>query len=185
MRPESYSYRNPDLSSDRINVAFDELPSDKIEKEIENNLAQRRYALSARVIADELDGIIFRLQRHAGRNPLPSDTADETGNEVRLKKSTSPGEARAKLIGALTAHHGYGGVGQLKGDPIGVKALARLARVSAGSASAFYKQEFRGLDAYKRVCNDFRRLHSALKALNGEYSPHELFRRDPDDTDKD
>jgi len=102
----------------------------------------------------------------------------------KAKRSTARGEAQAKIIAALTAHHQYTNGGCSNLAPIGVRELARMAstrqaKVSAGSASAFFKKQFQGHDKYKARCNNPSELVLSLKLLNGEISPCSLFGRDP------
>lgn len=98
---------------------------------------------------------------------------------TKSKKSTVKGEARAKLIAALSLHHKYQEGSCLNTEPIGCNELARQAQVSQGSATPFFKAEFKGYSAYKVVCRDPGRLAESLKVLNGEFSPQELYGRNP------
>jgi hypothetical protein len=91
------------------------------------------------------------------------------------KRSTERGEARAKLIAALTEHHQYANGSCLNQEPIGNNELARVAKVAKRTASAFFQKEFKGHAKYKAICADANRLISALKMLNGEFSPHILY----------
>lgn len=102
------------------------------------------------------------------------------------KASAASGDGRAKLVAALTAHHKYdGGCCQVLA-PIGNNQLARLAGVSTSTASEFFQERFQGHGKYKALCRDAGRLGMALKLLNGEYSPHDLYgRRPPGDDDRD
>jgi hypothetical protein len=102
------------------------------------------------------------------------------------KRSTERGEARTKLIAALTQHHQYNEGGCLNQEPVGVNELARAAEVAPSTASVFFDREFRGHDKYKALSRDVSRLAAALKLLNGEYAPHDLYgRRPPSDDDRD
>ena len=49
-----------------------------------------------------------------------------------------------------------------------------MADVAKRSASAFFKKEFLGHAKYKVLCNDPSRLVASMKALNGEFHPHEF-----------
>jgi len=124
-------------------------------------------------------------------NGLPAEPADVTPAPKKPKRSTEPGESRAKLIAALTKHHKYNDGGCLNQEHIGVRALARLADVDPSTALAFFNKEFNnrekgGHAKYKVVCRDARRLADSLKALNGEFSPHDLYgRRPPGEDDRD
>lgn len=96
------------------------------------------------------------------------------------KRSTQPGEARAKLVAALTRHHHYQDGGCLNLAPIGNNELARLAEVSESSASGFFRSAFGGHAKYRRFCTDSRLLVGALRMLNGEISPQWLSLDDPE-----
>lgn len=91
--------------------------------------------------------------------------------ETKPKASTVKGEARAKLIAALTLHHKYQDGGCLNLKRIGVNGLAREADVAPSSASVFFKREYGGHKRYTVLCRDPGRLVESLKVLNGEFSP--------------
>jgi hypothetical protein len=95
------------------------------------------------------------------------------------KRGTERGEARAKLIPALTLHHQYADGGCLNQEPINNNELARLAGVDKATASAFFKKEFGGHASYKRICRDSAQLAASIKHLNGEFTPQALFGRNP------
>jgi hypothetical protein len=102
------------------------------------------------------------------------------------KRSSERGEGRVRLISALTKHHRYADGGCLNQEPIGNNELARLADVSESTASAFFKHEFKGYAKYRAICRDAGRLADSFKALNGEFSPHDLYgRRPPGEDDRD
>lgn len=105
-----------------------------------------------------------------------------TAGTRKPKRSTEKGEGRTKLIAALTKHHQYAGGGCLNLEPIGNNELARLADVAKRTASAFFSKKFHGHTKYRSLCSDPTRLSAALKALNGEFQPHEFYdARTPDD----
>lgn len=106
---------------------------------------------------------------------------DDTHGKPKPKRSTERGEGRAKLIAALTKHHKYADGGCLNLEPIGNNELARLAGVDQATASAFFKQQFKGHGKYKATCADAGRLAVALKLLNGEFAPHLLYGGKPAD----
>jgi hypothetical protein len=107
----------------------------------------------------------------------PAGTPSET--PPAPKRSTEKGEAREKLISALNLHHQYADAGCLNCEPIGNNALARLANVSNSSASLFFNEEFEGHMRYRAVCRDSILLAAALKLLNNEFAPHNLYGRRP------
>jgi hypothetical protein len=102
--------------------------------------------------------------------------------EPTRKRSTERGEGRAKVIAALTKHHQYAD-GCLNLEPIGNNELAKLADVSPSTASAFFNEKFQGHTKYKTICRDSGRLATALKLLNNEFAPHDLYGRRPADED--
>jgi hypothetical protein len=91
------------------------------------------------------------------------------------KRSTEPGEGRAKLVAALTKHHRYGNGGCLNQEPINNNELARQAGVDKATASVFFKKEFGSHAKYRSLCQHAGLLAPSLKLLNGEYTPGELF----------
>lgn len=97
----------------------------------------------------------------------------------RVKRSASKGEARIKLIAALTQHHDYEAVSCLNQEPIGCNALAKLAEVSKGSASSFFCKEFGAHAKYCYVCGDVGKLAESLQLLNQELTPQSLLKYDP------
>jgi len=112
-------------------------------------------------------------------------TVGSESKPTNPKRSTKKGDAQAKLIAALSKHQEYQNGSCLNLDPIGVNALARLADVSPGSASKFFTDKFQGHDKYKIICLDAGRLADALKALNGDFAPHELYGRRPPNEGRD
>ncbi len=100
---------------------------------------------------------------------------------TKQKRSTEPGEAKAKIIAALTAHHKYEKGSCLHGEPIGVRVLASQADVSIGSVSEFFAEQFGSHANYKAACREAAMLGNSLRMLNGELTPSILFKRLPDD----
>jgi len=106
--------------------------------------------------------------------------SDAPGLPLKTKKrSTTGGDARTKLIAALTTHHGYDNGSCDNVEPIGNNALARLAEVANSTASAFLKKQFGGRSEYSRACADSCVLRSALKLLNQEYAPFHILGHEP------
>ena len=66
------------------------------------------------------------------------------------KRSTTKGEAKAKLVAALTKHHEYAEGGCLNQEPISVRKLAKKADVGIASASRFFKNVFKGHKKYEK-----------------------------------
>jgi len=108
------------------------------------------------------------------------------GGVGRSKRSTEKGEARLKITAALFHHHQYDGDSVLNDDPIGVNELHRLAGVSKGMVSTFFKKEFcpqnqsDGHARYRALCRDRRRLIAWLKTLdpNEKIRGHQLLNSD-------
>jgi hypothetical protein len=115
-------------------------------------------------------------------NP-PLHRAPEAHTATKPKRSTERGEGREKLISALTKHHDYADGGCLNLEPIGNNELARAAEVSTSTASSFFNRAFKGYTKYKALCRYSGRLADALKALNGDFAPHDLYGRRPADED--
>jgi hypothetical protein len=118
--------------------------------------------------------------------PAAVDNSRSTPARGKVKRSTVRGEGRDKLIAALTKHHKYADGGCLNLEFAGVNELARSAGVSSSTASVFFKAEFQGHEKYRAICRDAGKLADCLKALRGEFSPHELYgRRPPGEDDRD
>jgi hypothetical protein len=111
--------------------------------------------------------------------PGPDVLAPAAKTKPTQKRSTERGEGRAKLIAALTKHHKYAEGGCLNLEHIGNNDLAKAAGVSRSTASSFFFNEFEGHTKYRALCRDSGRLAAALKLLNNEFSPHDLYGRRP------
>ena len=117
-------------------------------------------------------------------NGQPAERADVSPKTKKPKRSTARGEGRAKLVAALTLHHKYADGGCLNLEPIVSNELARQAKVVPSTASGFFNKVFNGGEKegyarYRVYCRDAGRLADSLKALNGEFSPHDLYGRKP------
>jgi hypothetical protein len=142
----------------------------------------------ARVINMPLtDFVAAAMGQSSPESPAEENADAGDGNSStrpKAKRSTERGEARAKLIAALTRHHRYADDGCLNLEPIGNNELARKAAVAKRTASEFFKDEFNagekgGHVKYRAICTDQSRLLAAIKLLNQEYSPHHLFGAKP------
>jgi hypothetical protein len=149
-----------------------------------------RHIRRAEVDGMTIDHVVDTLERLAPPAPEAQHQRrrhnEGKGAEPRQptpKRSTERGEGRAKLIAALTEHHKYADGSYLNLEPVGSNELARKAEVSKATASAFFKTEFQGYAKYRVICRDAGRLADSLKALNGEFSPHDLYGRRPADED--
>jgi len=117
-------------------------------------------------------------------SPLPNaddpHRVDSTPQTLaRKKRSTEKGEAEAKLIAALAAHHEYSDGSCLNLDPVRNNAIARVADVDQGSATHFFKKHFRGRKQYIRICQDPESLSLILGALVRDMPAWKLFGRAP------
>jgi hypothetical protein len=121
----------------------------------------------------------------AGDPPCSGAEAPEAPARVTgRKRSTAPGEARDKLIAALTKHHRYNDGSCLNQEPVANNELARQVGVAAGSASAFFKKTFGGWSKYRAACRDAATLAFYLKVLRGEFTPDKTFGRKPPGEDR-
>lgn len=113
------------------------------------------------------------------RETQESHCEPESANAVqgKPKQRNAPGEARNKLIAALTLHHKYSVDSCLCQNPITINALARLAGISPSTAFAFFETVFQGHENYIHACQDTRRLIGVLKLLNDEFIPRESLKR--------
>lgn len=119
----------------------------------------------------EIKNLLYEITNLTGNEEV---TENNQPKSVRKKRSTQKGEGRIKLIAALTKHHQYADGSCLNEEPIGNNALARMAKVSPASATAFFKKEFGGLEQYKKRCSNRESLIVSLKMLNSEFTPQIL-----------
>lgn len=153
-----------------------------IERALNEHIAAGRFreephpkdATKAVIHAEPGLGLWLDQQDEAAANLAVVDLK-EPKKKVRPKRSTEKGEAKAKLIAALSKHHKYADGGCLNMEPIGNNKLARDATVDQATASAFFKKRFKSHGNYKALCRDNVRLVTALKMLNDEFSPFLLF----------
>jgi len=116
---------------------------------------------------------------HGARNGPPEEDYAATVS-TNSKRSTVKGEGREKCVAALTQHHQYQDGSCLNLEPINSNELARKADVAKSTASEFFKREFKGHTAYKRLCKNSSALATSLKSLNEGFAPWELYGSDPD-----
>jgi len=110
----------------------------------------------------------------------PSDQVlSPDGNSARRKRSRPRGAARQLLVGKLNAHHHYDDGRSLNLEPIGNNAIASLVGIDKSTASDFFTKEFGSYDHYCRTCADPAALTAALRLLNGEVKPRNLYGRAP------
>jgi hypothetical protein len=161
-------------------------PKDKAERKPEDakkaledyTKALQDFTKATSQLRNSIEGpFIERLLAEPGS--IPTETAPAVTTEPAPKRSTVRGEGRAKLIAALTKHHQYADGGCLNLQPIGNNELAMSVDVAPSTASAFFKDEFQGHAKYRAVCRGAGKLVDCLKALNGEFSPHDLYGRRP------
>jgi hypothetical protein len=140
---------------------------------IDAGAAEEQYAKWAGRYRELIEGLI-RVRAIVGGK------AEAT---TRTKRSTLKGEARAKIVSALTAHHDREGL--LIQTPLALSELARQAGVSKGSVARFLDAEFGGEEKkggyakYRVICRFPRRLRDSLHVLNGEFSPDRLYGATP------
>jgi hypothetical protein len=114
-----------------------------------------------------------------GSGPQQGEPTAGPHTPQKPKKSSERGEARRKIIAALNKHHQYDDGSCLSYAPISNNELARQADVAPSTASAFFMGQFQGHDKYRALCRKKGDLATALKLLNGEFSPHILFGHTP------
>lgn len=152
---------------------------------VERQRFELKQAVAAQPSQDGLAGRGTDNAASAGQPVADTGQSPQHATAPRSKKSTARGEGREKLISALTKHHQYDDGGCLVMDPISNNELARRAGVRQSTASAFFKKEFKGYAKYRAICRDAGRLADSLKALNGDFSPYDLYgRRPPGEDDR-
>jgi hypothetical protein len=109
----------------------------------------------------------------------PREPSPSVQRPTKAKRSTQKGDAKIKLIAALTKHHKYADGGCLNHEPIGNNDLAKAAAVSGSTASEFLKEHFGGRPQYLTACQDKAKLLVSLKLLNQEFSPRHLLSGEP------
>lgn len=131
------------------------------------------YYASTREDLEEQQTLLAAINHAQHANSRPPATA---GDQVkpRSKRSTQPGEARAKIIAALTKHHRYDDGGALNLEPIGNNKLAELAEVDKSTVSDFIADAFESRNGYLSACRSASQLAVSLRILNGELSPRDL-----------
>lgn len=122
----------------------------------------------------------LRVNRSFSNSKSSSESSSVSSEKVsdRLEKpkrprtnANQPSGANLRLIAALTKHHGYENGSVVTYEPIGCNKLGSLAGVSGKAASNFFKKHFKNHNAYRQLCSQRENLVSALKLLNGEYTP--------------
>jgi hypothetical protein len=141
----------------------------------------------AQAAADGLKSLWQHIQAVAvvdHKNESPKGNANaQVFESTKPKQNTRRGEARAKIVATLTAHHKYADGSALNLEPIGVNELAMKAEVGSASVSRFFHKAFGsksapdGLANYRRACANLMTLITALKTLNGEFAPSMLFEK--------
>jgi hypothetical protein len=119
----------------------------------------------------DLKAYIAKLARESEEVEKPDQRA--TGSKpkpVKPKKSRSPGAAEFLLQKALKTHHKYADGSCLNYDPIGSNALARLVKVSGGSANNFFNNYFDGYPNYLKACHLERPLAVKIALLERDFS---------------
>ena len=156
----------------------------RIETEITEQLGQSYPPSSRRVL-----GVLVRFltnpnefaagRTYAGDAAIVRKVAGMLGNSepdtVARRRHAKRGSAQEKLRAALLHHHEYenGSVG--KREPIGTRALAKLADCSPSAAKRFFDKQFGGDAEYERQCANGK-IIEALKLLAGDVPPSLLSR---------
>jgi hypothetical protein len=95
-------------------------------------------------------GQIYVLSREYAAEttrPAVDDAGDQRAVAARpVKRNTTPGAADAAILSALCAHHQYRDGGCNNWEPIGGNQLAKLARVSGGAVTGFWKRRLKRED---------------------------------------
>ncbi len=113
-----------------------------------------------------------RIQSEVETNSISGSRSGFGGK--KSKRSTSAGEARAKVIAAFTKHHDYYGGRCWNYDPIGCTALARAADVAKSTATGWFKEKFGGHFEYAAMCRRNKgKVDVIVKAANGDFSAHD------------
>jgi hypothetical protein len=176
-----------------VQNACQELQTRALERTIDQQIdvatvQEAREQLQSRT--DKVHEALACLGRLGQAIVMISGTGDQAAPATkRPKRSTQRSEGRAKLIAALTKHHRYADSGCLNLEPIGNNELARRAKVDPSTASAFFNREFnkgekKGYSKYRVICRDPGCLAFSLKALNGEFAPHDLYGARPPGEDE-
>jgi hypothetical protein len=104
-----------------------------------------------------------------------TSTTETTSNLLRPPKGRNGrGGATLKLIAMLCHHHRIA-TEKFCSDPIGVRELAELAKVSVAVTSTFFKVIFGNHDAYKALCSEPSEIEKKLNELNNP--PKDRLRR--------
>ena len=125
----------------------------RVAKEVE---AARR--LDSFAFLDRMEESDARPPGNGGTSPPPRPARGQVDGERRKpKRSTGSGEARIKIIAALNQHHKYSNGSVLNHEPIGVGAVAGMAKVAKSTVSVFFNKEFNGRQTgghaqYRRAC---------------------------------
>lgn len=122
----------------------------------------------------------LRFLREEGPRTKPS--APGKRQDPSRKRSTVKGEARAKIISGLTAHHKYDNGSCANLDPINVSEFAKSIGVSKSTVSDFLKDRFGGFAKYRGFfCKDAKTLATSISLLRGELPPSILYNRIADE----
>jgi hypothetical protein len=106
--------------------------------------------------------------------------AEVPTSKIKRKRSTQKGDAREKLISALSLHHKYNGDGCLNWEPVGNNPLAEAAHVAKSSASAFFKKYFGGHRQYEASCRrNTQKVLWVLKSLNVDFTVDDTYYDSP------
>lgn len=148
---------------------------------------ERARTTESASLAFQINAIVNRLEKRNSRlDGLQSGEANGLRiKQAKTKASTAKGDARVRIIAALTKHHRYSDGRVLNLEPVNNNELARRAKVDKATASAFFKSQFKGHAEYKVRCRDENLLLAFLKMLNKDFAPFHLYANAPQAKDDD
>jgi hypothetical protein len=134
----------------------------------------------------EASETVGALPQHSAAAEVPATITSPSGQilspdgkAARRKRSKPRGAARQLLVAKLNAHHHYDDGCSLNLEPIGNNEIASLVGIDKSTASDFFTKEFGSYDNYCRTCAAPATLAAALRLLNGEVKPRDLYGRAP------
>lgn len=138
-----------------------------------NNLNWLLRLRSLRAVAESLSvGRIVDEKLAADSEKKCSDIQDATLSKApKKKRSTVPGEAEAKWISLLAAHHDCSSGYCQNTTPLQSNESARQSKISTGSTSRYFKKFFGSFKKYERLCSDSRELAREIDNLTGDAHP--------------
>ena len=158
----------------------DELPHDlrKIKAEIVEEYMNVRNEFE--LVSKYLSNVSTEVRRKSMPIPVAATMPKARVVPIKPKREKKTDKKQTQMISCFTAYHRqYNG---LNSKPIGLRELARLARVSPSTAWSFFEKEYGGYAKYEEVC-DYE-LAKSLKRMNQEYAPRISYGGAPPDNGK-